>query len=62
MNMRKGWSGAMRRVAEVSGMVAGTGKQIPRRLKPTRDDKQDALAARLKACPFKRDQLAARSC
>src|ERR1017187_2002865 len=30
MNMRNGWSGAMRRVAEVSKIVAGTGKQIPR--------------------------------
>src|ERR1017187_4012250 len=30
MNMRKSWSGAMRRVAEVSKIVAGTGKQIPR--------------------------------
>ena len=37
MDMRKSWSGVMRRVAEVSWIVAGTGKQIPR---SARDDNQ----------------------
>jgi len=33
MDKKNGWRGAMRRVAEVSKMVAGTEEQIPRGLK-----------------------------
>ena len=39
MNMRKSWSGAMRRMAEVRAGLMGAGEeQILRGLKPARDD------------------------
>ena len=44
MNMRKGWSGALRRVAEVSKTVAGTGKRIPRSPGRPRDDNKEQIA------------------
>ena len=50
MDKKNGWRGAMRRVAEVSKMVAGTEEQIPRGLKPARNDKSiERVFAGLKA-------------
>ena len=44
----------MKRARQASG-AKGTSReeQIPRGLKPTRNDKKKACTARLKPCPFK---------